>query len=251
MRVSHANGKSIEVGDVQELENVDNTVKNRLTGLSIEASCDTRKVSLAFSEEEKGGVIGLNVSGASVREAQGIFAAVEEQVDRTMMTGWVQKHLMASVLLVLGALVVGSMILIPSRSITKFVERDFLSSEEAALLRDTGDSLQTLDEKVDFLVEVRRRQLGNLDSPPVVKISPQRVTRMHFLKALPLLFAYGIVFYLAVACYPKVVFKWGDMGERYEHIVGRRKGLWNLVIGGVIVGALVSISVEAWWRDER
>lgn len=97
--------------------------------------------------------------------------------------------------------------------------------------------------------EITTMQLRNLMAeqradPP----SPGSTRRALFL-GLPLALVLGCVIVLAVTCYPKTVFLWGDEVERYAQTVQRRKAAWGIIISVLVVGVLSKFlfeSVSAW-----
>jgi hypothetical protein len=61
--------------------------------------------------------------------------------------------------------------------------------------------------------------------------------------ASPVLVIVGSLLYLIGKCYPSAVFLWGDVGEWYERLVGRRRAVWQLVVGATLIGILSNLFV--------
>jgi hypothetical protein len=98
--------------------------------------------------------------------------------------------------------------------------------------------------------EITTGQLRNvlINARPPAEANPTR-TRPLLLFGIPFLMLVAVAVYLVVACYPGAVFLWGDELERYNAVLQRRRVLWSVIVGILVVGVLgklLSEGVLSW-----
>lgn len=126
---------------------------------------------------------------------------------------------------------------------SKIAETMWLSANDLRELETTlqGKPILTSQEAAEVLT----RQIRNLAAGQ--KPRPLPIAWLLGWKALLVLspvIIIGISFsHLAVKCYPRAVFAWGDFGEFYETLVSRRKTVWNVIIGALLVGMVSNLFV--------
>jgi hypothetical protein len=95
------------------------------------------------------------------------------------------------------------------------------------------------------LREISTMQLRNVLGFPrrQTSIQPNEVIRALFL-VVPLSVVVVCIIVLINTCYPSAVFLWGDEVDRFANTVQRRKLLWNMIIGVIVVGLLSKLLFE-------
>jgi hypothetical protein len=94
----------------------------------------------------------------------------------------------------------------------------------------------------DQLREISTMKLRNVLGFPRQPTSAQAngVTRRTPFLVVPLFVVVVGIIVLLKTCYPSAVFLWGDEVDRYASVVQRRKIIWNIIIGVVVVGVLAN-----------
>ena len=59
----------------------------------------------------------------------------------------------------------------------------------------------------------------------------------------PILLVGVALTYLVTKCYPPAVFPWGDAEEWYSSLINRRKTIWSLAIGALLIGIIANLFV--------
>lgn len=245
-QITLLNGKNINLSDVEGLLALDNTVKNPISRLSInaeEAIADTTLSCEVEFESSHRRNVSLRVTSGDNKVASQLFAELEEQVERTFIRSPVYKYFMPDsiiwmfLLSFLAAIGFAGVLfaLPPSDRMTP----PRLPAEEIQQLIDKSRQATDLNSKVDFLFEAQTKQLASMAAPqkPILKL-PSLVNVQNFFLLLPLLIILGCVIYLVRHCYPYAVFLWGDYEEHYKTLMGRKKTLWTTVILSLILGVV-------------
>jgi len=98
--------------------------------------------------------------------------------------------------------------------------------------------------------EISAGQFQNVLAQVRPKAEPQvRRKRALLLFGIPFLLIVAASIYLAMTCYPKAVFLWGDEVDRYNATLLRRKVLWGIIVTilvGGIATKLLSEAVISW-----
>lgn len=262
-KTKSAKGKRLEVGALDELLGLDNPVRNPIVSLEIEATTKGGPEDVVSSiqyDSDDSDNISLRVASHDVKWSTQLFGEIEEQLERTFLSGLIYKlksstakrlllPLVAMLITIIAAL---SMTLIaPDKSkkldLQAFVDRSrFLSPEDIQMLQKQSENLHTVEEKVDFLLEVERRKLTQMAMPLAKKEAHSAsiralLTWRTLFVALPMLIIAVCLVYLLVYCYPHAVFAWGDCEEHNNRILAKRRALWTVVIASLLIGVVAGL----------
>lgn len=246
--------KIVAVASLADLLRLDNSLNNEISELRIAAKTaadDGKSVftcNIDFESRRGGPSVTLAVVGSDSRLAQGLFAELEEQVERTfsrgliyrMRTGIARSLLVPiTVLSISFAAMVYSLV---SRDIAHYTNNKVTASEAERLLTQAR-KISTVEEKLAFLVEAETARLKTASVRPMSAglLFQQALTVRALLVEIPLLFLAVALVYLWAWCYPLAVFSWGDAKTQYEDVLSRRRFVWNAVIVAFAVGVLGSV----------
>lgn len=247
------NGKSIDLVTIEEVFNQDNAVKNPIVSFEVKFEDAERpivSVNLSFDNSERSN-IALQVVGIDPRETNQLYAELEEQLERTVHSGWVLKLRSMKLGLSLIGVMLGIVLLIivgnsffggPKVSDLHFTKEGLNRLEELA------KSADTMEKKVDFLFELDRGSIAALyKSSNESRVSLRDLfAKRNLLVGVPLLIIGGLIFYGIIFLYPTAVFLWGDYENHYNQLVARRRGVWSVVVvafGVSIVAGLFMIGL--------
>jgi len=101
------------------------------------------------------------------------------------------------------------------------------------------------DEEIREITTAQLRNVLLYKRPRPEPPRPGRTRRL-LLIGIPFLLVMGLAGYLVVTCYPRSVFLWGDEVDRYNAILQRRRVLWSVIVGIVIIGVLGKFLSEAF-----
>lgn len=178
------------------------------------------------------------------------LSAVEEQVERT-------KQQLSLSVVTAAVILIGMLVILLTQFVT-FNERRDLSRyawlDETALDRVQKIANENRAMTEDEIREVTTSQFRNIllyQRPPEVQRGG--MTRRAFFIGLPIVAIIGCASFLLITCYPTKVFLWGDEVERYARITQRRRLLWGVITGVMVVGLLgkfLSEGILAWIPKE-
>lgn len=176
--------------------------------------------------------IAVNVSSPSAHWASRTLSEVEEQVERT------RSSYGASMLALVGVLAVLLGLLIFQARGLRFAE-DYSRTmwlDDAGIQRASQIVSQNRPITVEEQREITTIQLRNLvrEQLPAAP-APDRTRKTIFL-LLPTICLVACSVILLFTCYPKKLFLWGDGVERYHTIIQRRRVIWGIIIGIMIIG---------------
>lgn len=235
-------GKELELSSSQDVLALDNTVKNPIDSLRINLTPADwyRPTATIRFESDRSDNVGVTVGHDNGKEANELFAELEEQVERTFSTGFIHtlKRLDAFLLfaIVSAFLAVLAGLALPS------LTPPSLPYAQASSLSNLFSSARTDTEKLDALIAAQRAQLSLISAP--ARISGFFTLRILFI-ALPvvvLLFALG---YMVVTCYPRAVFAWGDYEEHFKTLSARRNIVITVVAATLVLGVLTNLFVAS------
>lgn len=251
--VTFKNGTADTFGTITDVLALDNTRRNPITSLTLSAHTSAGTDSRAscvveFIGKTPGMVSGapkqniaLRVDGENQIAKAETFAAVEEQIERTVITPWpvVAVALSLIAVLLLGLVAMGGLTLKIGSG---------LSSPDVLQLDQLASNAKNTDDKLSFLFEARRREIhssARLYEPVHVE---QLMTLSGTLKILLFLGLLGLLLSM-LFCYRANVFLWGDYGEYYEILRERRKMIRNIIIVTLCIGIIVNLfSADLWQR---
>ena len=91
--------------------------------------------------------------------------------------------------------------------------------------------------------EITTMQLRNLLEAQRPTQPPPKIPRRFYLFALPTLVVFVCGIFL-VRTYPSAVFLWGDEVERNNNLIQRRRVLWGVIIGIMVIGVFSKLLYE-------
>ena len=253
-------GKSIKLQEKHDVLSQDNAVKNHVSSFQIEAAPDQNltepRCEVRF-DDSYGNNISLSVISDDAKWGDQLFAEIEEQLERTFMTGLMYRikfrgslgalELVANILGVLAAsLAIAFFLILPSSFSSDNNQPEILD------LLNVAEAADSTEEKIDFLVQFARMELEdrlpNVESAEqsdslVSSINFDWLNLRTFFLILPLMILLGSLLYLYQSCYPHVVFLWGDYESHYSEILNRRRTMWTVVIFALLMGIVSSLFV--------
>jgi len=249
-QATHLDERVVVVNTVEDLLQLDNTIKNPITQLIIGDDFFFRgdeqfQYQIKYSNSPTNN-ISINISGPNSKFANQAYAEVEEQVERTLLRNWFYRsfnserspflYLFAYIVSFIGVTIAVLAILNgpnPTRNI-------IASTDKTSLLAQANQA-KTLDDKINFLFEYNVYQLSHTDTKrPALEMQSLLNLRNLFI-ALPILIGIGGAIYAIKYCYPRAVFLWGDYELHYQNLVSRRRTIWNVVIGALLIGIIVNL----------
>ncbi len=250
--VTLKNGKQVKVSALDALLKLDNTIKNPVTSLDISAQSNDLGVGITFDDSE-GENIQVGVRGSSPKIVGELFAELEEQVERTMANGLFWK-LFGSRSMTLIPIILGmAFTILGGLSVLNIIKGGSqpaqmgLTQDAADQLRREVPKLVTTDDKINWLFDLHRKQLEPHEAGIAIDIR-KLATWPNFFLALPAILLVVCLIYLARKCYPRTVFVWGDWEEHYKNIISKRRTVWGVVIGALVIGIISSLFVSSFQR---
>lgn len=252
------NGKEGNFTQINELFNLDNGIKNRITEIKTTYKKDTSSAIINFDGDRRIPQISIYVEGKETDWVNECYAEVEEQTERTKLSGWIyelKKSNATYFLQVFAAALIMPIILIGEfSSLFKSPESNTISEKEKIRLEliEKAEVAKTTDEKINFLLEATR--VYTLKDLPIEKVEEKKVKEPSkilqvltnwkiYCIIIPILLLVGILFYIFSYCYWMYAFIWGDMEDDYKKMTDKRKTLWNILIGSLILGILSNLFV--------
>lgn len=248
------NGKEASLGTIDEVFNLDNGIKNKVTELKIRYEKEENKIDVHFDGDRKTPVIYIGIESDNLQWSNESFAEIEEQTERTRQTGWVYemkgstgKDVISYVaLIVMLAMVAIVSFALPS-SLEGLSERNVIKQQ----LLSEADTIQTYEDKINFLFNVTKeitldghKQQETKSNSTLKGENKSLFSNWEvYLIIVPVLIIIGILWYLIRNCYWLFGFIWGDMEEAYQKSVEQRKMLWNILFGSLILGMLSNLFV--------
>jgi hypothetical protein len=239
-----------EMSSLDDVFALENSRKRRIKRLLI--SCSDRRgpdsevhvdfggpVSDAQGKKVFGGITTTVISENS-GWASTMLSEVEEQLERT----WVRR---TPSLVALIALATFLLIFFLSQFV-RFEQRDVSDTmwlRESDLNRIEQIISQGRPINDEEMREVTTMQLKNILAAKRPKPLPSGGrNRKLIVLGIPVVIVIGCVMTLLLTCYPAIVFLWGDETQRYANIMQRRKMLWSIIVGVLVIGTLSSLFFE-------
>jgi len=247
---THPQRRVTTVNSLEELLLLDNSKKHPIESLTITAvsedkdsDADTspsRRCQIVFDDAEFYAAVDYRVASADSKWANNCSTLLVEQIERTFQGSWVTKingnsPLRMAMIPLLLALLVALPLSFLEKSTSGLSSQMWLTDSNITEIVTSAEPLEP--------AEVLSMQIRNIQGA-------RGHSKLEWLKDWrvyaafsPLLVVLICLGYLAFRCYPPTVFNWGDMGEHYETLLGRRKLLWSAVLIGVFVGLLSNLAV--------
>ena len=242
-------GKELSFQSSEEVLQLDNTLRDPIEDLTIEARSRNaeRSCKLSFSAKK----ITLRVAGLDIKDSNEIFAIIDEQLERTFEKGFMYKigklegllldsTVMPLLFLLLVLVTVG---VTSQKALSGHVDGTVFLEADIEHLKEQLLKAHTADEKVSALVAVQMASLNRTreyyQPSPVALLAKKMMTvRMGFLAA-PFIIIVVCFLYLLAKCYPSAVFLWGDIEAQYnQKTLKTRDVLWGVIVLGLIVELL-------------
>jgi hypothetical protein len=249
-----------EMNTVDDVLQLDNSNRRKIERLVIRCSASTRNAVRPEYEVEVDfpyprpnpsappsttNVVAISVKSEATAWANRTLSEVEEQVERT----WLDYPRKATTLIIVAAvLLLGMLALVISPFISLSPTQPQTRADWLWLKSSDIDRIEAMlkapvltDEQVR---EIFTMQLHNVLDPPKPRgsIPTDQITRTLFL-VVPLAVVIVCFLVLLTTCYPAAVFLWGDEIERNARTVQRRKLMWNVITGVLVVGVLSNLFV--------
>jgi hypothetical protein len=189
--------------------------------------------------------VAISVRSDATSWASRTLSEVEEQVERTWLHyTWRLWLVFLGILLAVVLFIV--VITSPFISLRDSTRADslWLQSSDVDRIEAMLREHPTLtDENLREIATMQLRNVLGLSRPPRSIPPPNQVARTLFL-GIPLSVILVCVLVLIITCYPTAVFLWGDEVDRYANTVQRRKIIWNIISGVIVVGVLSKFLFE-------
>ena len=239
-----SNEKELNLDTFSNIFQIDNGRKNRVKKLKLKWSGNNNEILISFSDKP---IVRVDVTGTDLDWTNELFAEIDEQIERTKVYSLIHKIKVDFFAVILFLLLFGfspMLILLTNNSNNQFN----ITSVDKIVLTEIAKDVKTTDDKINFLFETQLKDLDiniHNENPEStfdnlgVYFSDWRT----YMIIIPIMAILGILWYLLAHCYPLSVFDWGDMAEEYKKTIERRKLLWNIVIGSIIIGILTNFFV--------
>ena len=242
-----------EMGSVDEVLALENSRTQKIQRLLISCSAG-RKVAARLDDEVQvdfGGkktgttsdteVIAIGIRSDAAGWASSTLSELEEQVERTRLH-YIQPILTLVGLLIAALLVLASQFIAIQPRAEDVVRGMWLHDSDLERVDQILSQDRTITE--EEMREIATRQLRNIREDQRPKQLPQKGrTRQIVSLAIPLVTILACGLILLLTCYPRAVFLWGDEVERHSKTLYRRKALWTIIIGVMLIGLLSNILI--------
>lgn len=245
--VTFGDEKELKLDSLDKVLSLDNSKKNPVRRVSMQFSLAgplnlPHAIHVTFDgNDSDGSEVSLSVVSSDLGWMQETMGAQEEQLERSIPTGFIyaiKKHGTAGFIFAL--IIIGML-----GNILGFVDNKVgpmkIAESRVAELSVLSANAKSDHEKQDFVFQYLASTLpGNEKKPDAKALFSDSRT---YLVGIPLLI--GILSTLAaiVWYYPKTVFSWGDCAESYERMLERRKFLWYGVVVALVIGVLGNLFV--------
>jgi hypothetical protein len=241
------------LGNADSVLALENSRKHKIERLLITCSAATRgairpehEVLVDFGKEKKAQTTTTKMVEISVRSdvagwANRTLSEIEEQVERTWMRHRIPVAALAALVVALLSSILFQFVQLSSNHFTtqEILRPMWLRSSDLDRIEQIVAQNRTITE--EEMREIKTRQLRNiLEDYRPQQPAPKGRGRQAVLVLIPLVILVGCAFAL-LQCYPNIVFLWGDEVDRYAAILQRRKTIWNIIVGIMLVGVLANL----------
>ncbi|WP_089679881.1 hypothetical protein [Catalinimonas alkaloidigena] len=241
-----SNEKELTFDKFSNIFQIDNGRKNKAEKLKLNWSGNDNEVLVYFSDKP---AVRVDVTGTDLDWTNELFAEIDEQIERTKVFSLIHKIKSDNFFKLISLLMISfvfPLMLVVTKNDTK--EKLNITATDRSALTEIAKNTKTVEEKINFLFETQLKILDiNIknETPDAFldNLSTYFLDWRTYMIIIPIIAILGILWYLLTQCYPVAVFDWGDMAEEYRKIVERRKLLWNIVIGSIVIGILTNFFV--------
>ncbi|MFL6283088.1 MAG: hypothetical protein ACJ74Q_08080 [Pyrinomonadaceae bacterium] len=266
---AHLSGhKTFETNSLAEIFELDNSHRNRIKQLTVKcavnalgATIPEHQVRIDFDGELPTD-ISITIESQNTKWAMDTMSVAEEQVERTLQRGFMYKIRRLDIPILIALLAVLFSIGLPlvlslfSRS-GDSTEQPLTTSSPMNTMWLTESDLKELEAKLrdnqaltnDQAADVLTRQLKNILAEQKSKEQKARLSSASVFRDWRLLLLISPIIIILIAfiyltrCYPPAVFLWGDAEEWYQILVNRRRNIWSLIIGAMLIGIISNLFV--------
>ncbi len=246
-QVGFGSHRTVTTHSLEEVFDLDNTRKHRISELDIKAHSSRGNVEIIMRGAESSRRIMALVVSEETKWVTETMSAVDEQIDRMLKTDLMHKlsHNLRHVipLFALGfafVLLVPFLVLmnIDPRSRTLWLDDKDLPAVEQML----SDNAQLTVDQQGMILALQLKNVVGYKRGLARSLSTLKDLRFYFL-AVPVVLILAALVYLLRNCYPIGLFLWGDMQEWYDNLVGRRKAIWTAVVLSTAIGIVGNLFV--------
>lgn len=245
-KVLLSNEKEIIFHEFNSIFELDNGRKNRVNDVTLIWKNAEIDIEIQFRKKP---LVSVDVSSNGLEWTNQLFAEIEEQIERITLTDWVYKFIADSstilTILVLPIIIIFSTTIFSDSNDS--IRTLNLTQEDKALLSNKIDSVKSNEDKIDFIYVVIKQMVKVKQPSSKTEILNETWAFFcdfkNYTIIIPILLSIFLIWYVLSYCYPKYVYEWGDMEEEYSKIIERRKNLWNILIGSIILGIITNFFV--------
>jgi hypothetical protein len=250
--VNLSRGGNHEAESLDKIFELVNPQRNRITNFEIHFAapkdCPQRSITIGFSAHPENFIF-VFIASSNINWMTKIFSLVEEQIERMF-----QFHNQISRIIISNRniFIVVCLLVIFSIAVNVFpkIFRPEADNSSYWLIRnDINEFDKILKDKTVLTNEdlhgIFTRQIRNVINNELHQKSILGTfgdLRAVFI-SIPIAIIILSLMYLISRCYLPAVFLWGDMEDWYHTIVNRRKTIWNVIIGALLIGILGSLFV--------
>ena len=243
--VSLEKGKKHSTENIESILELDNSAKDPIKELTVRWTYYQKETNLMLhytSDVVYGRSIRMSGKSSSHSWLTETIGEVEEQVERCIPVGFVyrlKKYLTEFSWIIWGGIPVfaGTVLAV----VAAFYSGGTITYEVRNKLTELSKHVKTSDEKIDFIYKVLNEYLKS--SHDVVLNFDFLLNVKFYLMIAPVVIISLTFEYLYLKCYPLYVFDWGDCGENYQKLIEKRKLLWTVIIGSMIIGVIANLFV--------
>lgn len=243
--------KVTTVNSIEQLLLLDNSKRYPIESLLITATTPknnedddeltSRNCEVLFSDDDIVACVDYEVSSSDTNWVNNCSTLLVEQIERTLQSGLIMKlnvsqpfrTMMIPLISTLFILIIIS--LIPLKEKSRISNQMWLTDSDIARISKSEKAISPSD-----VLDMQIKNIQKIKSDSKLKwLKDWRV----YAAFSPLMLVLACLIYLVFYCYPPTVFNWGDMGDYYEILLGRRKILWSAIIIGIFVGLLANLAV--------
>jgi hypothetical protein len=240
--VKFRDGRTLALGTLQDVLALDNSMRNPVTSLGIRLGYYPSSTTVTFSPDIFDDT-SVDVAHPNSKIANGLFAELEEQVERTFSTELIHKaKALGGFWLITAIGLIAVMIAVILAAVVPSGATEKLTHEQASALDQSLASARTDSARLEALVATQRAQLALIPATQKTDPLPLFTARRIFF-VLPGVLVLGSLAYMVVVCYPRAVFAWGDYGEHFQRLLGRRRTIGAVVVVALIVGIVGNLFV--------
>jgi len=259
-QVHLSSNKTFETDSLTEVFELDNSPRSRIKRLIITcgltvlgATSPEHEVKIDFDGRPKTDV-SITVRSSNTKWAMDTMSVAEEQVERTLQNeimGKLLRHTAQFISISVMVLAMATAIFLlpdtPNRAQSPAVNTMWLTNSDlnelSVILQNPGN---LSNEKA---TEILTRQIRNIIAQQKEAEQGKRGSSVSIFKDWRWLFIIAPIlliiasFVYVTRCYPPAVFLWGDAESWHQSLINKRKTVWSLIIGAMLIGIISNLFV--------